>query len=106
MASLFSAGDEDKVKQILKKLMAVRIYRRYITVGDIDEKKASAAIKDVGLTPEMVDSIYYLTSLAKFDDRFNIPAAHREQAMEMLEYTGDVKGSTGFGFKEKPERGL
>jgi hypothetical protein len=24
----------------------------------------------------------------------------------MLEYTGDVKGSAGFGFKEKPERGL
>jgi nitrate reductase beta subunit len=104
MASLFSAGDEDKVKQILKKLMAVRIYRRYITVGDIDKKKATLAIKDVGLTPEMVDAIYYLTSLAKFDDRFNIPAAHREQAMEMVEFTGDTKGSTGFGFKESPTR--
>jgi nitrate reductase beta subunit len=104
MASLFSAGDENKIKQILKKLMAVRIYRRYITVGDIDKKKATMAIKDVGLTPEMVDSIYYLTSLAKFDDRFNIPAAHREQAMEMVEFTGDTKGSTGFGFKESPTR--
>jgi nitrate reductase beta subunit len=48
----------------------------------------------------MAEDIYYLTSLPKFDDRFVIPAAHREQAMEMMEFTGDKKGSTGFGFKE------
>jgi nitrate reductase / nitrite oxidoreductase, beta subunit len=50
----------------------------------------------------MADDIYYLTSLAKFDDRFVIPAAHREQAIEMLGDTGDVgavQGATGFGFK-------
>jgi nitrate reductase / nitrite oxidoreductase, beta subunit len=105
MASLFSAGDEEKVKTILKKLMAVRIYRRHITVGDIDEAKANQVLKDVNLTPEDVNSIYYLTSLAKFDDRFVIPAAHREQAIEMIEFTGDTKGSTGFGFTEKPARG-
>ncbi|MCH7772655.1 MAG: nitrate reductase subunit beta, partial [Bacteroidetes bacterium] len=52
------------------------------------------------------DDIYYLTSLAKFDDRFVIPPAHREQAIEMIENTGDVKGSSGFGFIEKPARGI
>ncbi len=106
MANLFSAGDEGVIKEVLKKLMAVRIYRRYKTVGDIDEAKANGVLKDVGLTPESVDGIYYLTSLAKFDDRFVIPAAHREQAIEMMEFTGDAKGSMGFGFKEKPMRGL
>jgi nitrate reductase beta subunit len=51
--------------------------------------------------------VYYLTSLAKFDDRFVIPAAHREHAIEMLEFTGDRKGSAGFGFKEETmQRGL
>ena len=25
--------------------------------------------------------------------------AHREQATELLEFTGDVRGATGFGFK-------
>ena len=55
----------------------------------------------------MADDIYYLTALAKFDDRFVIPAAHREHAIEMMEFTGDKKGSTGFGFKEgTAERGL
>ena len=105
MANLFSAGDEEKIKTVLKKLMAVRIYRRMKTVGDIDEAKANAVLNDVNLTPESAEGIYYLTSLAKFDDRFVIPAAHREQAIEMLEFAGDTKGSVGFGFKEKPWRG-
>lgn len=106
LASLFSAGDESKVKDRIKKLMAVRLYRRWVTVGDISEEKAMQALKDTGLTIEMVDEIYYLTSLAKFDDRFVIPAAHREQAIEMIEFTGDAKGSTGFGTKATPARGL
>jgi len=106
MASLFSAGDTELIKGKLKKLMAVRIHRRRVTVGDVSDEKADAVLSDVGLDAEMADQIYYLTSLAKFDDRFVIPAAHREQAMEMTEFAGDVKGSTGFGFTEKPERGL
>lgn len=106
MASLFSNGDTSKVSHILKKLMAVRFHRRSVTVGDIDEAKVKQVMDDVGLTPEEAEEIYYLTSLAKFDDRFVIPAAHREQAIEMIEFTGDTKGDTGFGFKEKPARGI
>ncbi|KAA3612549.1 MAG: nitrate reductase subunit beta [Calditrichaeota bacterium] len=105
LANMFSCGDESKVKDVLKKLMAVRIYRRWKTVGDIDETKAMAVLNDVDLAPETIEDIYYLTSLAKFDDRFVIPAAHREQAIEMLEFTGDAKGSAGFGVTEKPRRG-
>jgi nitrate reductase beta subunit len=107
MASLFGAGDESKVIDRIKKLMAVRIFRRWKTVGDITEEKVKTVLKDTGLTEASADAIYYLTSLAKFDDRFVIPPAHREQAMEMLEFTGDKKGSTGFGLKEDTaQRGL
>jgi len=100
MANLFSAGDTDMIKARLMKLMAVRIYRRWKTVGDISEQKAQLALSEAGLTARMADDIYYLTALAKFDDRFVIPAAHREHAIEMMEFTGDKKGSAGFGFKE------
>lgn len=107
LASLFSAGDEGKVKDRLKKLMAVRIYRRWKTVGDISEQKALEVLREVGYTPEMAEEVYTLTSLAKFDQRFVIPAAHREYAIEMLEFTGDRKGNAGFGFKEDTmQRGL
>ena len=100
LASLLSVGNEDTISNRLKKLLSVRIYRRWKTVGDITEEKAMAALAEVGYTPQMAEDIYYLTSLAKFDDRFAIPAAHREQAVDMLEFTGDRKGDVGFGFKE------
>jgi nitrate reductase beta subunit len=106
MANLFSAGDTGRISDILKKLMAVRIHRRDKTVGDLPAEKVSSALSDVGLTADIADDIYNLTSLAKFDDRFTIPPAHREQAIDMLENTGDAKGSTGFGFFEKPSRGI
>jgi nitrate reductase beta subunit len=106
LASLFAAGDTSAVSLRLKRLMAVRIYRRWKTVGDLPEEKLNQALADTGLTRESAEAIFYLTALAKFSDRFVIPPAHREQAMEMIEFTGDVKGSTGFGFREKPERGM
>ncbi len=99
MASLFSAGDTGSVADRLKKLMAVRLHRRHVTVGDVDEGTVAAALANTDLNGQLADDIYYLTSLAKFDDRFVIPPAHREQAIEMMEFTGDAKGSTGFGFK-------
>ena len=107
LANLFSAGDESKVKLRLMKLMTVRAYRRWKTVGDISKEKVDTMLKDADMTSKEADAIYYLTSLAKFDDRFVIPAAHREQAIEMTEFTGDKKGSMGFGFKEDTaKRGL
>jgi nitrate reductase beta subunit len=105
LASLFSGGDEKAVAQPLKKLMAVRIYRRWKTVGDIDESRVDEVLKDTGLSRDSAEAVYYLTALAKFQDRFVIPPAHREQALEMLEFTGDTRGSQGFGFLERPERG-
>jgi nitrate reductase beta subunit len=106
MASLFGAGDEDIMAEKLKKLMAIRIYRRHVTVGDISKEKSDAALAEIGLDEPMAEAIYQMTSLAKFNDRFVIPAAHREQAIEMLESTADVKGNTGFGWTPKPVRGI
>ncbi len=106
MANMFSDGNEEILKKTLLKQMAVRIHRRDKTVGDMNKENVEKTLKDVGLTPEIADDVYYLTSLAKFEERFVIPAAHREQALEMLENTGDVKGSSGFGFHETPSRGI
>jgi len=101
MANMFGVGNEEKVIAVLKKQLAVRIHRRDLTVGDINKTLVAEVLSEVNLNPDDADDIYKLTALATFDDRFNIPPAHREQALEMLENTGDVKGSAGFGFKEK-----
>jgi nitrate reductase beta subunit len=104
LASMFAAGDTEEVKTRLLKLMAVRIHRRHVTVGDITAERAERALKEAGLTAAEADDIYYLSALAKFNDRFVVPAAHREQAIEMMEFTGDVKGNIGFGFKSDTAR--
>lgn len=106
IASLFSAGDEEIIKETWKKLMAVRIHRRRVTVGDISDEKTEQTLRDAGLTAETADAIYKLTSLPKFEERFVIPAAHREQAIEMMDFTGDTKGDTGFGIKKPVKRGI
>jgi nitrate reductase beta subunit len=106
LASLFSAGDTNKVAEVLKRLMAVRMHRRGETVGDLPKEEINAAMQEIGLAPKTADDIFRLTTLATFDERFVIPPAHREESIEMLENTADVKGNTGFGFKERPARGL
>jgi nitrate reductase beta subunit len=106
LASLFSAGNTEQVANVMKKLMAVRMHRRGVTVGDMTQEEISTAMNEINLSPTMADDIFRLTTLATFDERFVIPPAHREESIEMLENTADVKGNTGFGFKEKPARGL
>ena len=105
LANLFTAGDTNKVVEVMKRLMAVRWHRRQVTVGDVKQEIVDTAMNEVGLSGDVADAIFRLTSLATFDERFVIPPAHREESIEMLESTADVKGSTGFGFLEKPARG-
>jgi len=106
MANLFSGGDTELVKKVILKEMMVRLHRRDITVGDMDKAKVDAMLTDLDMTREEAESIYQLTSLPSFDQRFVIPPAHREEADEMLQNTADKKGNTGFGFKAQPARGL
>ncbi|OFY70855.1 MAG: nitrate reductase subunit beta [Bacteroidetes bacterium RIFCSPLOWO2_12_FULL_37_12] len=106
LANLFTCGDTEKVKNVLLKLMAVRIHRRSVTVGDIKADVLHQALSESGVTSDIAESIYKLTSIVTFDDRFVIPPMHREEAMELLEETDIAKGNAGFGFKIKPARGL
>lgn len=104
LANLFSIGDEGRVRKVLKKLMAVRMHRRHETTKDMEKEDIVAALKEAELTAEEADAIYYLTSLCTFEDRFVIPASHREEAIEMTKMVIDHKGETGIGFSLKPER--
>ncbi|MCB9061437.1 MAG: nitrate reductase subunit beta [Halobacteriovoraceae bacterium] len=104
LANLFSAGDEGRVRQVLKKLMAVRIHRRGVTVKDVQEEHVKGCLQESGMSDEMAEAIYKLSSLCTFEERFVIPASHKEEAIEMTKMVLDHKGETGFGFKDKPER--
>ena len=106
LAKLFGAGNESHLRAALKKQLAVRAWRRKVTVGDISEEEAARALREADLTPEAADAIYRLTALCTFDERFVVPPAHREEAIEMLNDPLEYKQNTGFGFRVGPRRGL
>jgi nitrate reductase beta subunit len=105
LGKLFAAGNDGKLRYALKKQMAVRIARRHLTVGDVTKAAAERALAQADTTWEQVDAIYKLTSLATFEDRFVIPPAQREMALEMLDDPHEHRSTAGFGFRAAPARG-
>jgi len=83
LASLFSAGDVDVVAGVLMKLAAMRSHMRRRTLdGDVDQD----LLDQVGYTAEDVEELYRLLAIAKMEDRYVIPAAHKEDAAEMASW--------------------
>ncbi len=106
LANLFGAGQEAPVRYALRKQKAVRWYRRALTVGDVPQEMALRMLREADCTVEEAEAIYRLTSLCTFDDRFVIPPAHREEAIQMLEDPLQHKQGVGFGFLSGPHRGM
>jgi nitrate reductase beta subunit len=106
LASLLGAGNAGLVRYALRKQMAVRQYRRSVTVGDVDAEVVRRMLREADCSPEEAEAIYRLTSLCKVDDRYVIPPAHREEAIEMLKDPQEHKQSVGFGFLSAPKRGM
>ena len=104
LAKLFTAGNEELIKQTYRKLMAVRLYKRAEQVGDLDNVKVREALAEAGLTPQTCEAIYRLTALPTFEERFVIPPMHREYAIAMMEDPKTHQGETGVGFHSKLER--
>jgi nitrate reductase beta subunit len=95
LANLLTAGDVSVVDGVLRRLAAMRAYMRDINLGrDADESIAES----VGLTGEDVYEMYRLLAIAKYDQRYVIPAAHREAAEALEESPGcslDFQGGPG-----------
>jgi nitrate reductase / nitrite oxidoreductase, beta subunit len=106
LANLLSAGQEGKVRYALRKQKAVRWYRRAVTVGDVEMATALRMLTEADMTEAEANAIYELTSLCTFEDRFVIPPAQREQAIEMMKDPQEHKQEVGFGFMAGPKRGL
>lgn len=106
LASLFTAGDTGIILSVLRKLKAVRMHRRAVTVGDINRDKADSILRSSGLTADVADEIFRMTALGHLQDRFVIPPSHREEATDLLEETSTRRQNAGFGFIDKPKRGI
>ncbi len=108
LANMFTAGNEDQMQSALEKLLTVRTYRRAEEVGDVEAGKLEEMLKKTGLTPEMCEEIYRLTALPTYEERFVMPAEHREYATELVnDDPYSFKAEIGIGgFKGRPGRGL
>jgi nitrate reductase beta subunit len=96
LAELFTAGDPAPVTRVLQRLAAMRSYMRDINFGRDPREEIAAA---VGMRGEDVYDMYRLLALAKYEERYVIPAAHTEQAhqLEELACSLDYEGGPGMG---------
>jgi nitrate reductase beta subunit len=104
LAGLFAGGNEEEVKAVYKKLIAVRIQRRNISVGDISAEDVDKACSIAQLSSEAVDAIYRMTSLTRIKERIVVPPMLREQAIEAGMDPEQHKQEMGFGSRRAPKR--
>ncbi|MBX9880171.1 MAG: nitrate reductase subunit beta [Candidatus Obscuribacterales bacterium] len=105
LANLFSAGNTQIIEDVLKKLMAVRYYKRALDMGEFDIKQSTSILREAKTTPSECEQIYALTTLATPFDRYALPPIQREEALEGTCNPEICKGSCGLGFSESAERG-
>lgn len=82
LANLMSAGDVDVINNVLKKLAAMRSYMRDFNLGNEFNDSIPAS---VGMSSEDLYEMYKLLAIAKYQDRYVIPAAHQETADRLEE---------------------
>ena len=71
---------------MLRRLAAMRSYMRDINLGRDPDESIPAA---VGMEPEAMYDMFRLLALAKYDERYVIPAAHAEEAHALEELATD-----------------
>ena len=91
LANLFTAGDEAPVISALKRMLAMRAYKRSQVV---DNEENLAVLEEAGLTRTQVEEMYRYLAIANYEDRFVIPTSHKEYAGDALA----MRGGCGFTF--------
>ncbi len=93
LANMLTAGNTNVVRTVLKKMALMRQYMRAKSLGKpFDER----LLDEIGLNVRTIEAMYDLLAIAKYEDRFVIPTAHKEKYKDL--YTG--QGMTGFEFSE------
>jgi nitrate reductase / nitrite oxidoreductase, beta subunit len=85
LANLLSAGDAAVVREVLRRLAAMRAYMRKREVLKVDDLEVARA---VDMDPRQLEDMYRLLAIAKYEDRYIIPQAHTELARELSEMPG------------------
>ncbi|MEU7002349.1 nitrate reductase subunit beta [Nonomuraea sp. NPDC046570] len=96
LAELFTAGDPEPVRGVLRRLAAMRSYMRRINLGQERDESIAAA---VGMSGQSIEEMHRLLAIAAYNERYVIPKAHAEQGAQLEEMaTGcslDYEGGPG-----------
>jgi len=95
LANLLTAGDETHIRTVLKKMAVMRSYMRSLQTNKVPNP---ALVENLGLTEQDIKDMYRLLAIAKYEDRFVIPASHREDVADLY----DEQGSCGLAFAGGP----
>lgn len=104
LAGLFAGGNEEEVRAVYRKLIAVRLQRRQLSVGDLDQEAVAAAAQIAGTTADQIDEIYRMTTQTGIKERIVVPPMLREQAIEALRDPEQHREEMGFGSRKAPKR--
>lgn len=73
LVNLFTAGDEQIIQRIIKKLLAVRVSKRNQSRKRTNNTKMGDILAEVGMTIEEAKAIYKMNTLSTVEERFEIP---------------------------------
>lgn len=106
LAALFSAGNVDEVRKVMKRQMAVRYYKRHQALDDIASAEVDRVLREAGITAEQAEAIYHLTTLAPLNERYAMPPLQRETHIEDSGCSPEAcRGKCGLGQIDEPKRG-
>ncbi len=95
LANLLTAGDTAHIRTTLKKMAAMRSYMR---AKQTNKQPDIRLVESLGLSREDIEEMYRLLAIAKYEDRFVIPASHREEVADLYA----EQGSCGLAFAGGP----
>jgi nitrate reductase beta subunit len=93
VAGLLSGGNKEVIAEILRKLIALRVFKRAQNLG---QTSVESTLKDAGLDEAGANRLYRLFTIGGYRERNIIPSQQREEQDPYLR-----KGSSGFGILKK-----
>ena len=107
LSRMFTAGNVDLISDVMKRLLAVRCFKRAQNIPDISQELLRKILRDAHIDEETAESIYRLTTLCTPEERYVLPPLQREEAMNEFDTTPEMcKGTCGLGFENSPQRGM
>jgi len=93
LASLLSGGNQETIAEVLRKLIALRLFKRAENLKQTVEK---SILENAGLDEAGANKLYRLFTIAPYRERFIVPTQQRED-----DDPEQRKGASGFGILKK-----